>query len=601
MQESSFLAQINSPDDLKKLKPKELNILADEIRKEIVNTVSNNGGHLASSLGVVELSIALHRVFNSPRDKIVWDTGHQCYAHKLLTGRYNNFSTLRKAGGISGFPKNSESPHDAFNTGHASTSISAALGLLAAERLLGGRGHAVAVIGDGALTGGLAYEGLADAGHSGEPLIVVLNDNGMSITKSEGAMARLLTRLRLKPSYFGAKRRYHKVMKTIPFGKALDKWLTAAKDRLRGAFVPGSFFEQLGFVYLGPADGHNIEHVEFLLRQAASMARPVLLHAITVKGKGYPPAEVQPSLFHGVSSFELSTGDVAEGETTFSSVFGQKLTALARADERICAVTAAMCHGTGLLPFMEAHPERFFDVGIAEGHAVTMAAAMAKQGLRPVCAIYSTFLQRSYDNILHDTAIESLPVVFAVDRAGLVGEDGETHQGIFDPVFLGCVPGLTLFAPASYAELEACLTAALDCGAPAAVRYPRGQQGGYTGCRLEPALLRAGEDATIVTYGIRVNEALDAAALLGRLGVSAGVVKITRLAPLDTGGVLPLLSGKVYLLEDNRGVLPLSLSGTALNTGNRFVPHGTIAQQMAFCGIDGASVAARIARDFGKA
>jgi 1-deoxy-D-xylulose-5-phosphate synthase len=564
--------------------------------------LSRTGGHLASNLGVVELTVALHRVLDTKRDRLVFDVGHQSYVHKLLTGRLTDFGAgFRSFGGISGFPKPAESEHDAFISGHASTSVSVALGMARARALTGEGYRVAALIGDGALTGGLAYEGLSDAGLSGEALVVVLNDNGMSITKNVGAVANLLTRLRLKPGYFGAKRAYHKVIGAFPPGRHIDKFLAGIKKRVRDAFVPGTFFEQMGYIYLGPVDGHDIAKLEFLLRQAFSMRRPVLLHAVTKKGKGYSHAENDPGVYHGVGCFEVDTGDIKAATHSFSAVFGEKLLRLAEKDRRICAVTAAMCGGTGLDGFKAAYPERFFDVGIAEGHAVTMASGMAKQGLRPVCAIYSTFLQRAYDNILHDTAIQNLPVVFAVDRAGLVGEDGETHQGIFDTHFLGSVPGITLYAPASYAELERCLEEALACAGPAAIRYPRGGQGAYDGCGISPALLSEGGDATIVTYGIMTNVALAASDYLRRQGVSVSVVKLTRVVPLDTDAVLPLLSEKVFLLEDNIGVLPRAIGGTAINTGCRFIPHGTVEQQLRHCGLDYLSVAKTILSGIEKA
>ena len=566
-----------------------------EIRRFLLASVSRNGGHLASNLGVVELTVALHRVLDTAVDRLVFDVGHQSYVHKLLTGRGEQFAGFRAFGGMSGFTKPSESRHDAFVSGHASHSVSVALGMARARTLQGEDYHVAALLGDGALTGGLSYEGLCDAGESGEPLLVILNDNEMSIAPNVGAVSKQLMRLRLKPSYYSAKRVYHSVLDTAPGGRQIDRALTRVKDMLRDAVVPGSFFEQLGFIYLGPADGHNIGQLEFLLRQAISMRRPVLIHAATVKGRGYVPAERDPSGFHGVGSFEISTGRTGKSRTTFSSVFGQTLTELAADDKRICAVTAAMRDGTGLREFSRKFPNRFFDVGIAESHAVTMASGMAIQGMRPVVAVYSTFLQRSYDQLLHDVGILGLPVILAVDRAGLVGEDGETHHGLFDPKFLSSVPGLDIWAPASFAELREVLKESIRREVPAAIRYPRGAEGAYQDCHLEPARLREGGDATIVTYGTAVNRAVAAAERAAARGVQVGVVKITRLKPL----AIPeeLLLGRVYVLEENAGLLCDHMPGIPLNTGDRYIPHGTYAELMRYCGLDAASVADRIADD----
>ena len=574
-----------------------------EIRAFLLAHISRNGGHLASNLGVVELTVALHRVLDTSADRLVFDVGHQSYVHKLLTGRGGDFAGFRSLGGMSGFTKPSESAHDAFVSGHASTSVSVALGMARARSLQGEDYRVAAVLGDGALTGGLSYEGLCDAGESGEALVVVLNDNEMSIARNVGAVSRQLMRLRLKPSYYSAKRAYHTVLDTVPGGKQVDRALSRAKDMLREAVVPGSFFEQLGFIYLGPANGHDIGQMEFLLRQAFSMGRPVLIHAATVKGKGYVHAERRPALYHGVGGFEVSTGRTEQSPLTFSGVFGQTLTEIAGADKRVCAITAAMRDGTGLREFSQRFPNRFFDVGIAEGHAVTMAAGMAMQGMRPVVAVYSTFLQRAYDQLLHDVGILGLPVVLAVDRAELVGEDGETHQGVYDTQFLSSVPGLEIWSPASFAELRETLAKALAPAgpgrqpAPAAIRYPRGPEGEYRGCHLGVTRLLEGADATVVTYGIAVNTALEAARNLQARGVQAGVVKITRLKPLETEEILALLQGRVYLLEENAGFLCRHLPGTALNTGDRYVPHGTREELRRYCGLDAQGVADRIFDD----
>lgn len=574
-----------------------LNEYCAEIRRFLLDNISRNGGHLASNLGVVELTVALHRVFDTAVDRVVFDVGHQSYVHKLLTGRGEQFARFRSLGGISGFTKPSESLHDAFISGHASTSVSVALGMARARTLRGEDYRVAALLGDGALTGGLSYEGLCDAGESKEPMVVILNDNEMSITRNVGAVANQLTRLRLRPRYFSAKKVYHTVLDAVPGGQRIDRALTYWKDMLREAVVPGSFFEQLGFVYLGPADGHDVRQMEFLLRQAISMRRPVLIHALTVKGKGYTPAERQPSVYHGVGAFEVDKGCKEQPNDSFSEVFGQTLTELAAEDKRICAVTAAMTDGTGLKGFSQRFHNRFFDVGIAEGHAVTMAAGMAMQGLRPVVAVYSTFLQRSYDQILHDAGILGLPIVFAVDRAGLVGEDGETHHGLFDPRFLDSVPGMEIWAPASFEELRAMLRLATERNGPTAIRYPRGVEGAYRAISLDTVTLREGSDASIVTYGTMVNEAIDAAKNLEYMDISTSVIKIAKIKPFDLAEIEALCRGKTYLLEENSGILPTYLKGTPVNTGDRYIPHGSRSELMRYCGIDASSLTERIAHD----
>ena len=589
----SILEKYKNPKDV----PQELlGVYCRAIRRFLLQNISRSGGHLASNLGVVELTVALHRVYSTERDRLVFDVGHQSYVHKLLTERGEDFKTFRTLGGLSGFTKPSESKHDAFISGHASTAVSAALGMARARTLMGRKYRVAAVLGDGALTGGLAYEGLCDAGQSGEPLVVVLNDNDMSISHNVGAIADQLTRLRLKPRYFTAKKVYHAMIDGMPGGKRIDAGLRSLKDRLRDAVVPGTFFEQFGFVYLGPVDGHNVTELEFLLRQAISMKKPVLIHALTIKGKGYSPAEEHPSDFHGVGRFDLETGHIESKSASFSSVFGEALCQLAQENPRICAVTAAMPDGTGLTPFAERFPERFFDVGIAEGHAVTMAAGLAKQGLRPVVAVYSTFLQRAYDQMLHDVGILGLPVVLAVDRADLVGEDGETHHGLFDPRFLSDVPDLTLLAPSSFAELRAMLRKAFTLKGPVAIRYPRGSEGAYTDCRLGVACLKEGSEVTLVTYGVMVNEALAAAGQLEKSGASVKVIKIDTLKPFESEETKKMLQGRVFLLEENSGILSRYLPGIPLNTGDRFVPHGSRTELLKYCGLDAESIAETVER-----
>ena len=450
--------------------------LCRTLREELIRDVSQTGGHLASNLGAVELTVALHRVLDTSRDRLVFDVGHQCYLHKMLTGRREQMTTLRQFGGIAGFPKPSESVHDAFIAGHASNSVAVALGMAQARDVMGEDNTVAALIGDGALTGGLAYEGLSNGGQYRGQLLVILNDNGMSIAQNVGAVAQHLASQRLKPQYLSFKQGYRKVMGSFWLGRKLYRVTHSVKKALKQSILPCSMFENMGFTYLGPVDGHDVAYLTKILRYAVSLKEPVLLHVRTVKGKGFAPAERNPDAFHGVSPFHPETGKPkkASGEN-FSSVFGRTMVRLARNDPRICALTAAMVGGTGLDGFAQAYPGRFFDVGIAEGCAVSMAAGMAKQGAVPVFAVYSTFLQRSYDMLLHDMAIDRLHVVLAVDRAGLVGEDGETHHGVFDVAYLDSIPGITVYAPASFAELDRMLEEAVcRVSGPVAVRYPRG-------------------------------------------------------------------------------------------------------------------------------
>ena len=471
-----LLEQINSPQDLKKLNEQELNILATELRTTILSNVAENGGHLASNLGVIELTIALHREFTSPQDRIVWDVGHQTYAHKILTGRRQRFTTLRKAHGLSGFPKREESDHDAFNTGHSTTSISAALGLAEALRLQGKHRHVIAIIGDGALTGGMAWEALNHASHIGKPLIVLLNDNEMSISPNVGAIAKYLNRLRTAPLYQRTKRDVRGVLKGIPrLGDFVSEWATRFKSSLKYLLVPGVVFEELGFTYLGPVDGHSMKDMEAVLRQAKQLSTPVLVHCLTRKGKGYLPAEDSPSHFHSAAPFTVATGErlTKTSSISFTELFGQTLVKLADHDVTITAITAAMLDGTGLAPFEASHAERLYDVGIAEQHAITFAAGLAAEGMKPVVVVYSTFMQRAYDQMLHDVCLQKLPVVLCLDRAGVVGEDGETHHGIYDLSYLRTMPGLTVYAPVGSDDIPRLLEHALGINAPVALRYPR--------------------------------------------------------------------------------------------------------------------------------
>ena len=463
MKDYPILQQLNGPADLQALPEEKLPALAEEVRGYMVNCVSKNGGHLAASLGAVDLIIALHRVYTDEKDRLIFDVGHQAYAHKILTGRRDAFADLRQEGGISGFPKREESPYDAFNTGHASTSISAALGMVRAKNLLHEAGHVAAVIGDGALTGGLAYEALDDGGDSKLPLVVVLNDNEMSISRNVGAMSRSLSRLRASSGYNRLKRFVVRALETGTVGRRMSKNLEGFKNRIKRFVLQNTFFEEMGFTYLGPIDGHDIPQMIALLREAKALERPVVVHVITQKGKGYSLSERNPEKFHGIAPFSPETGAVAaSGAPSCSQVFGETVLELGKEDECIVAITAAMRDGTGLRPFFDAFPDRAFDVGIAEEHALTMAAGMAAEGLKPVAAIYSSFLQRAVDQLCHDICLQKLPVVVGVDRAGLVGQDGETHQGIYDPALLCAIPHLSVYEPATLAELRAMVRLAVE-------------------------------------------------------------------------------------------------------------------------------------------
>ena len=611
-----YLEQIHGPSDVKKLNADALPQLCDELRTFLVEHVSRTGGHLASNLGVVELTVAIHRVFDTSRDRLVFDVGHQCYVHKILTGRREAFSTLRQMDGLSGFPKPRESVHDAFIAGHASNSISVALGMARARTLLHENYHVLALIGDGALTGGMSIEGLSDAGASGEKIIVILNDNGMSISRNVGGLSGYLTHLRNSPEYYALKKRYRKAMGANPLGKKVYQISHSVKSTLKKSLLPEStFFENMGFAYLGPVDGHDVEQLANLLAEAKDIKGPVLLHVETVKGKGYAPAEQEPDIFHGVGPFDPTTGKLTKNTTPcFSSVFGRELTELARQDRRICAITAAMRDGTGLNGFAQEFPSRFFDVGIAEEHAAAMSAGLADQGMIPVFAVYSTFLQRSFDQLLHDISLMGLHVVFAVDRAGLVGADGETHHGCFDPAFLSQVPGLTVFCPSNFAELRTMLHKAVyECRGPVAVRYPRGGEGTYgekSDCASGAVVLQRGTDAAIVTYGVLVNEAISAAQQLRDRGISVSVVKLNRIAPLPEKEIIEALGETpcVLALEDcissgsvgeriaallaQHGCVPHRL--ILRNLGDHVPDHGTVSQLCEKCQLNASAVSAVI-------
>ena len=571
--------RIHSPEDLRALDGSELPLLCDELRGFLVTQVSRTGGHLASNLGVVELTVAIHRVFDTARDRLVFDVGHQCYVHKILTGRADRFPTLRQLGGISGFPKPCESAHDAFIAGHASNSVSVALGMARARTMLHEDYSVLALIGDGALTGGLAYEGLNNAGASGEPLIVILNDNGMSIDRNVGAMSEHLSRLGTKPEYFAFKKAYHNALSGTAAGRALYRFNHSLKTGLKKAMLPNAtMFEDMGFAYLGPVDGHDLAQLTTTLEWAREMKRPVLVHVRTQKGHGYAPAEREPWKFHGVGSFDAATGAVPPAKESFSSVFGAALTELAEEDPRVCAITAAMEDGTGLTPFAGRFPDRFFDVGIAEGHAVAMAAGMAKQGLTPVVAIYSSFLQRAYDQLIHDTALLDLHVVFAVDRAGMVGADGETHHGIFDATFLSEIPNMTVLCPSNFAELRTMLDRAVnEIKGPVAIRYPRGGEGAYQedSGRQNLVELREGTDVTLCAYGMMINNVLEAAELLQERGISARVVKINAISPLYDRDMREIVGRTRALLmaEECAGVGCMGQRMAAILDWNRIAPE----------------------------
>lgn len=597
----SILERINSSNDIKKLPEEELEPLCQELRDYMISSISRTGGHLASNLGAVELTVALHRVYDTSRDRVVFDVGHQSYVHKIITGRRDSFCTLRQHGGLSGFPKPYESEDDAFIAGHASNSVSVALGMARARTLSHADYDVAAIIGDGALSGGLAYEGLANAAASGEPLVVILNDNNMSINENVGGTTHLLESLRVRPGYISFKRWHRDVFTKLP---GLYKFNHAIKEWLKKRLLPGNVFSGMGMYYLGPVDGHDIGKLETVIRWARELRKPVLVHVVTKKGKGYKYAEEHPEKFHGVGRFDIETGELHDSGDCFSAKMGESLSRLADNDGRIIGITAAMSSGTGMDVFSAAHPDRFFDVGIAEGHAVSMAGGMAKQGMVPVFAVYSSFLQRGYDMLIHDVALQNLHVVFCVDRAGLVGSDGETHHGVFDVSYLSSVPDMTVLCPASYAELETMLRAAIyDINGSVAIRYPRGGEGKYTACNTAPeTLLREGRDVTLVCYGIMTNEVLDAAERLAAEGISAEVIKLSMIKPPDFDLVMRSLrkTGKLLISEDvcEAGCVGSRILEEAaineihvraaklLNLGEGIVPHGTVAELLHDFGLD---------------
>ena len=550
----SYLENVNSPKDIKKLNIDELDALCDEIRELMIDTVSKNGGHLASNLGAVELTVAMHKVFNSPSDQFVFDVGHQCYTHKILTGRKDSFSTLRTEGGISGFTRPCESNHDIFSSGHSSTSISAAIGLAKAKTLNGDKGKVIAVIGDGALTGGLAYEALNNAGNEHNNLIVILNDNNMSISDNVGSMAKNLNHIRISPKYFTFKSKIQHALSRVPkIGAQVQRFITITNTKIRKRLYHSTVFEDLGFRYYGPIDGHDLESLIDVLTVAKAHNNSVLVHVNTLKGKGYEFAEKNPSKFHGIGKFDIETGEPLSSGENYSSVFGDYLCKLAKKDKRICAITAAMSTGTGLVDFSYKYPERFFDVGIAEEHAVTFSSGLAKNGMIPFFAVYSTFLQRSYDQLVHDVAMQDLKVIFGIDRAGFVGEDGESHQGVFDTAYLMSVPNLSVFAPSSFDELrEMMYQAAYRENHAVAIRYPRGGQGKIIdGYKYERADFDTFGDTNaekcVVSFGREFLNVYDA---LGELD-NTFAIKLNRIKPINPN-VLDLLKNvkTVYFFEE---------------------------------------------------
>ena len=561
-----LLTKINKPEDIKKLSLTELEALASELRSFIVATVAKNGGHLAPSLGTVELTLALYSVFNFPHDKLIWDVGHQAYSHKILTGRRDSFASLRQKGGITGFPNRFESKYDAFGVGHASTSISAALGMAVSRDISGRKNEVIAVIGDGALTGGEAFEALNQAGDLGKKLIVILNDNEMSIDKNVGGMSEYLSRIRLNPQYSKAKRDMGTLLQSIPhFGNKALKTARIVKDSVRAALVPGSLFEELGFHYVGPIDGHNLSLLQEILQRARAMSGPVLIHVHTTKGKGYLPAENQPEKFHGIGKFDPATGEVIKKPSppSYTAVFGEAIVQLADKNPNLLAITAAMPTGTGLKNFSKIYPGRFFDVGIAEEHAVTLAAGMAVDGKHPVVALYSTFAQRAYDQLMHDVCLQNLPVTLCLDRAGLVGADGPTHHGAFDLSYLRHMPNMTVFVPKDEAELRDMLATAVAMDSPTAIRYPRGAGIGvsltadFKSIPIGKAEIISENDGEVafLAVGPMVYKAKQAAEILAESGIMATVINMRFVKPLDKAVIETMAASKKLLVTVEENVL----------------------------------------------
>jgi 1-deoxy-D-xylulose-5-phosphate synthase len=611
---SSILNQVQFPFDVKKLDLEELEKLCGELRETILSTVSKNGGHLASNLGVVELTVALHYVFDLPRDKVIWDVGHQSYAHKILTGRRDRFHTLRQNGGISGFPKRDESPYDAFDAGHSGTSISSALGMAEARRQKGEGGKVIAVIGDGSMTAGLAFEGLNQTGHIDQDLIVVLNDNEMSISPNVGALSSYLNRLMTGQFVNRFRDDMKAFLATLPgIGKSVVRFAKQAEESLKGLLMPGLLFEELGLKYTGPIDGHRLDYLIETFQNIKKMKGPILVHVLTKKGKGYPPAEMNPARFHSVPPFNVETGEPRKAQTqnppTYTDVFGETLCQLGKEDKRLIAITAAMQSGTGLERFSQEFPDRFYDIGIAEQHAVTFAAGLALEGMKPVVAIYSTFLQRAYDQVLQDVCLQNLPVVFALDRGGIVGEDGPTHHGLFDFSYLRHIPNLVIMVPKDEDEFQHMIKTAIECPTPVAFRYPRGKGEGVN--RSTPLkcidigkgeIVRRGDDILIIAIGSTVHPSLRAAERLEAVGIHAAVINSRFLKPLDKELLCDWAKriGKILTVEENvllggfgsavlelfqeEGLFPAQMR--RLGIPDLFVEHGSQSFLRAKYGID---------------
>lgn len=586
-----ILNNITNPKDLKKLNYEDKKELAEEIRSYIIDVVSKNGGHLASNLGVVELTIALHSIFDTPKDKIIWDVGHQTYVHKILTGRKNQMKTLRRLDGISGFPKTTESEYDCFNTGHSSTSISAALGMARARDILNENYKVIAVIGDGALTGGMAEEALNDAGASKSNIIVVLNDNEMSISKNVGGISLLLGKMRTKNVYTKANEKVRIRMGNIPkVGNKIVKLTSRIKNSIKQIFISKMYFEDIGYTYLGPVDGNDIEAVEEILEQSKKCKGPVLVHVVTKKGKGYKLAEKNPSKFHGTAPFDKKTGEVLKAKSKdYSKVFGEKLVEIAKNDNRIVAITAAMADGTGLSEFKKKYPKRFFDVGIAEQHAIGMAAGMAKIGLIPVVPIYSSFYQRAYDQVIHDVCMQNLHVIMCADRAGIVGNDGETHQGLLDMASFSIVPNMTIMAPKDFKDLEQMIDFAVNFNGPILIRYPRGGEGKVKfKCNEkivlgESELLKEGSDVTIIAIGKMVEKAVEVADEFSKIGVNAEIINARFLKPFDENKIIESIekTKNVITIEDG-----LIKGGLATTVNELIAKNGIIDVNIKNCGYD---------------
>lgn len=607
--EYKILSGINSPEDVKKLNTEEIDALCSEVRELITETVSKNGGHLASNLGAVELTVALHRAFSSPKDAIIFDVGHQCYTHKLLTGRFSQFDTIRTENGLSGYMRPTESEHDYFVTGHSSNSISAAYGIYKAKSLLGEEGTAVAVIGDGAMTGGMAYEALNNVGGKKSNFVIVINDNEMSISKNVGSMAYSFSKLRNRPFYHNAKDAIGDVLLKIPFcGKRVYEFLYRVKEKIKRAVYKGNVFTSLGFNYLGPVDGHNVSAMEGLFKVAQEYRRPTVIHVVTVKGKGYPYAESNPNGYHGVSPFDKTKGIGDGSNPTFSEVAGKALCELAENNNKICAVTAAMGIGTGLDEFSNRFKDRFFDVGIAEQHAVTFSAGLARGGAIPFFAVYSSFLQRGYDQVLHDAAIAELPLKLLVDRAGFVGEDGETHQGLFDAAFLSTIPGVTIYSPYCYSELKECIEKCAENDELCAIRYPRGcEKANFDGdLSGDFSVIGNGGNKVIITYGRLFSEAIEAADELE----NTDIIKLNKIFPISEELIEKIRKYKsVHFFEEG-----MRSGGIGERIGNRlaeagfggkyvlhavdgFVPAATVSQTIKKYGLDSASMRQALKED----